>query len=121
MSQSIDDILVLQAPLTTIHAPEAQYSGLNPATHTLPEGFQKSSSHRPFRAATIFEQDIEVPLRDGVIIRADVFRPADVNDPVPALVVWSPYGKSGTGMLQSSPKTPKHRTWSSIIERIFQA
>ncbi|KAM6485617.1 Alpha/Beta hydrolase protein [Trichoderma sp. SZMC 28011] len=97
MAQLIDNISVLQAPLTSIRAPGAQYNGLDPATRTLPAGFQKTSSHRPFRAATIFEQDIEIPLRDGVVIRADVFRPADINDPVPALVVWSPYGKSGTG------------------------
>ncbi|KAK0761625.1 hypothetical protein N5P37_006578 [Trichoderma harzianum] len=99
MAQFIDNIPVLQAPLTSIHAPGAQYNGLNPATRTLTAGFQKKSSHRPFRAAAIFEQDIEVPLRDGVVIRADVFRPADVNDPVPALVVWSPYGKSGTDII----------------------
>ncbi|KAL7911474.1 Alpha/Beta hydrolase protein [Trichoderma velutinum] len=92
MVQCIDNIPVLQAPLTSIRAPHAQYSGLNPVTRTLHAGFQKTSSHRPFRAATIFEQDIEIPLRDGVVIRADVFRPADVNDPVPALVAWSPYG-----------------------------
>lgn len=121
MAQLIDNISVLQAPLTSIRAPGAQYNGLDPATRTLPAGFQKTSSHRPFRAATIFEQDIEIPLRDGVVIRADVFRPADINDPVPALVVWSPYGKSGTGMLQSVPKRPEERTLNSIIRRIFQA
>lgn len=121
MAQFIDNIPVLQAPLTSIRAPGAQYNGLNPATRTLPAGFQKTSSHRPFRAATIFQQDIEVPLRDGVVIRADVFRPADVNDAVPALVVWSPYGKSGTGMLQSIPKRLEQRTLNSIIQRIFQA
>lgn len=97
MAQFIDDIPVLQAPLTSIRAPDAQYNGLNPATRILHAGFQKTPSHRPFRAATVFEQDIEIPLRDEAVIRTDVFRPADVNDPVPALVVWSPYGKSGTG------------------------
>jgi predicted acyl esterase len=38
-----------------------------------------------------------MPLRDGHSLRADIFRPASVGDArVPALVVWSPYGKTGT-------------------------
>ncbi|KIW74044.1 hypothetical protein PV04_02112 [Phialophora macrospora] len=52
----------------------------------------------PTRFAFVYDaRDIEIPLRDGTIIRGDVFRPAETENPVPALVAWSPYGKSGTG------------------------
>ena len=97
MAGSVEDAAVLQSPAVSVDLPTAHYEGLNPGTITLPAGFPKSSAHRPFRASTIFERDIEIPLRDGTIIRADVFRPADSDSKVPALVAWSPYGKSGTG------------------------
>ena len=39
-------------------------------------------------------------MRDGVNLYADVFRPADESYKVPAIIPWSPYGKSGTGFFQ---------------------
>ncbi|KPI42094.1 uncharacterized protein AB675_5452 [Cyphellophora attinorum] len=93
----VGNIDVLQKPTTPTTEPIAKYDGLKPSVTELPAGFQKTAGHRAFRAKTIFEKDIAVPLRDGATIRADVFRPADVVHKVPALVAWSPYGKSGTG------------------------
>ena len=40
------------------------------------------------------EQNVPVPMRDGVILRADVHRP-DQGGPYPVLVQRTPYGKSG--------------------------
>jgi uncharacterized protein len=40
----------------------------------------------------IIERDVPVPVRGGVTVYADVFRPAGER-PVPPLVAWSPYGK----------------------------
>ena len=97
MAYRVNGIEVFQRPLSSPDLPSARYDGLNPTTKTLPAGFQKSPDHRAFRASTIFERDIEIPLRDGTIIRGDVFRPAESEIRVPALVAWSPYGKSGTG------------------------
>jgi predicted acyl esterase len=38
------------------------------------------------------EYDVPVPMRDGLEILVDIFRP-DTDDAVPAIVAWSPYGK----------------------------
>ncbi|KAF2027041.1 hypothetical protein EK21DRAFT_47362, partial [Setomelanomma holmii] len=76
--------------------PGAKYSGPNPGTTIIPVGFKKEPDCRAFEHETVFERDIEIPLRDGTIIRADVFRPADMSS-VPAIVHYSPYGKSGAG------------------------
>jgi predicted acyl esterase len=89
-------IKVLQKKISGIDDPMANYNGFNPSTTTLPQGFRKDEGRRAFPAATIWERDIEIPMRDGVILRADVFRPAEATR-VPAIVAWSPYGKSGTG------------------------
>lgn len=40
----------------------------------------------------IIERDVPVPVRDGITVYADVFRPA-AGGPVPPLIAWSPYGK----------------------------
>jgi predicted acyl esterase len=39
--------------------------------------------------------DATVPMRDGLEIFVDVFRPADAADPVPVIIAWGPYGKHG--------------------------
>jgi len=45
----------------------------------------------------ITERDVDVPMRDGVILRANVFRP-DRGGPYPALVMRTPYGKPAGGL-----------------------
>ena len=40
----------------------------------------------------LIERDVPVPVRGGVIVYADVFRPAGER-PAPPLIAWSPYGK----------------------------
>jgi predicted acyl esterase len=72
----------------------------NPSIQVLPKGWTKAPGRRPLPEDIIFEKDIAIPMRDGTVIRADVFRPifANKSEPVPALLAWSPYGKEGNGM-----------------------
>lgn len=52
----------------------------------------------------IWEKDVKVPLRDGVQLLADIFRPMNSDTtPVPAIMPWSPYGKTGSGRTTISP------------------
>ena len=44
------------------------------------------------RHAMIIERDVVIPMRDGVKLYADIFRPADER-PVPPIIAWTPYGK----------------------------
>ena len=43
------------------------------------------------------ERDVAVPMRDGVVLRADVYRPEGAG-PWPVLVLRTPYGKAGGKM-----------------------
>jgi len=53
---------------------------------------------RTLHAADIqTERSVAVPMRDGVVLRADVFRP-DEPGPHPVLVLRTPYGKGGGKM-----------------------
>lgn len=40
----------------------------------------------------IIERDLPVPMDDGLVLRADVYRP-DTNEPVPVIMTHGPYGK----------------------------
>ena len=90
---------VLLKPATSPDAADSNYAGLDPSSTVLPKGHQRTSRHRPLRANTVYERDVIVKLRDGVKLRADIFRPEDEKTKVPAVVAWSPYGKTGTGFL----------------------
>ncbi len=70
-----------------------------PSQTVLPKGWRKAEGRRPLDEDLIFTQDMQIPLRDGVSIYADVFRPvgSETQTAVPAILAWSPYGKQGNG------------------------
>lgn len=49
----------------------------------------------------IFEEDVEITLRDGVKIYADIYRPSGLAK-APALLSWSAYGKTMQAMKRGS-------------------
>lgn len=74
------------------------WTSFNPSKTTLPKGWQREPDRLPLPEAIIWEKDVPIPMRDGTILRGDVFRPlAKDGVPLPALLPWSPYGKSGSG------------------------
>jgi predicted acyl esterase len=54
----------------------------------------------------LMERDVAVPMRDGIILYTDIYRPEDAIK-IPAIVAWSPYGKSvsylGGGLIPGVP------------------
>ena len=78
-----------------------RYDGGEAHTKVLPLGYQRSPDARTFKVSTVYEKDVKIPLRDGVVLRADVFRPED-SQRVPAILPWSPYGKSGRGEIRAN-------------------
>ncbi|MCP3730007.1 CocE/NonD family hydrolase [Sphingomonas sp. MG17] len=51
------------------------------------------------------DYDVAVTLRDGLTIYADIYRPAGVEGPLPAILLWSAYGK--------------HYRWPEPVRRLF--
>jgi predicted acyl esterase len=91
---------VLHKQITSPETPRANFTGAieaKPSVTTLPKGFKKNDETRPFRVSTVWEKDIEIPMRDSIKLRADVFRPSEATEKIPILMAYSPYGKSGTG------------------------
>ncbi|KAG4414117.1 hypothetical protein IFR04_012769 [Cadophora malorum] len=72
------------------------YKKQTPGTKKLPAGWTFAEGRRPLREDITFDEVVEIPLRDGVKIHCDVFRPVtDIK--VPAILAVSPYGKNGHG------------------------
>ncbi|KAH8693345.1 Alpha/Beta hydrolase protein [Phaeosphaeriaceae sp. PMI808] len=93
---TVGAIEVLHTPSSGLDDPRAKYNGIDPRTIALSVGHKKEPDCRPFEVETVFEKDIEILMRDGTILRGDVFRPANKSS-LPAVIMFSPYGKSGTG------------------------
>jgi predicted acyl esterase len=75
------------------------WTDLNPSRTVLPKGWQRDPDRLALKEDLIWEKDVQIPLRDGVKLRADIFRPAKFDGTkLPALLPWSPYGKTGSGM-----------------------
>jgi putative CocE/NonD family hydrolase len=98
MPQTVSGIEVQLTSLSPSKKIYGEIPAPQPGTTTLPAGHLKSPGARALPIAIIFDRDIEVPLRDGVRLRADVFRP-NLDTKVPAIMVWGPYGKTGSSPL----------------------
>ncbi|KAG7405483.1 Cocaine esterase [Fusarium oxysporum f. sp. rapae] len=75
-----------------VNAPRARYPGFHPQSLVLKKGTIRSRGALELPCDIIFERDVPVTLRDGVVMYTDIFRPIG-NGTYPAIVAWSPYGK----------------------------
>jgi len=76
-----------------IDDPGGNYNGFYPSSTLLKRGYVKKENCPPIPCDIIWERDVAVKLRDGIIIYTDIYRPVK-DDPVPVVISWSPYGKS---------------------------
>ncbi|KAB8279123.1 Alpha/Beta hydrolase protein [Aspergillus minisclerotigenes] len=104
---SVEEKLKAQFPDTVYTAlappdrhPGFNYKGFHPGRVTrLPRGHVKEPGYLAFPVDVVWEEDQAIPMRDGIKLYADIFRPADESERVPAIIPWSPYGKAGTSTL----------------------
>ena len=73
----------LLAPLTLSSPLAAQATG---AAYARPTG-----THQ-----VVVERSLMVPMRDGVRLATDLYRPADVTGPLPTILMRTPYNKAGS-------------------------
>jgi predicted acyl esterase len=59
------------------------------------------------------ERNVRVPMRDGVEILIDVYRPDPAPGPLPILIGWSPYGKHNTAAQLPWPAAGVAEGWIS--------
>lgn len=83
-------IEVIYDPLPVF--PGNDHPGVRRETVLLKQGTRYRENSAPLACDMILDRDVPVELRDGVVIFTDVIRPVS-EEPVPAIVVYSPYGK----------------------------
>ncbi|RST19531.1 CocE/NonD family hydrolase, partial [Streptomyces sp. WAC04770] len=64
---------------------------------------------------TLIEHDVPVEMRDGTVLRADVWRPAD-GPPAPAVLFRTPYGKSTLGLATLTPAQCVDRGYAAVVQ-----
>ncbi|GKZ51977.1 hypothetical protein AbraIFM66951_008947, partial [Aspergillus brasiliensis] len=65
----------------------------------------------------IVDRDAAIPLRDGLHVYADIYRPASSEDvQVPVVICWSPYGKSSINLDGIWHRSGVPRDWTSGYE-----
>src|SRR5262249_808873 len=65
----------------------------------------------------VAERNVAVPMRDGVILRADILRPSG-QDKVPVLVYRTPYGKDAAQQEYSTFRHAVERGYAVVIEDV---
>lgn len=82
-------------PAQNITDPKFRYNGFCPGSTVLPKGWQKETGMLPLPCDIRYDRDVSIPLRDGTVIYADVFRPV-TDQPVPVLFASTMFGKYGS-------------------------
>jgi predicted acyl esterase len=70
---------------------------------TLPVGWKKDERRRAVVEEILFDQNVSIPMRDSIKLKADIFRSPKTEggkEKVPTILMYGPYGKSGTGPQQ---------------------
>jgi len=80
-------------PGKPIDAEESRYPGFRPGTEEIAAGHVEKDGALAVPSPLTRDRDVAISLRDGIVIYADIYRPAEVTGPLPAILVWSPYGK----------------------------
>ncbi|MBS1005519.1 CocE/NonD family hydrolase [Levilactobacillus brevis] len=74
---------------------KSMYPGLDEHTYIVKAGSIQKAGAKPLPVDIQVDQDTQIPLRDGTIIRADIYRPT-TGENFPTIMWYAPYGKRGS-------------------------
>ncbi|KAM0211166.1 hypothetical protein ACHAQI_005464 [Fusarium lateritium] len=102
--------LPFTVPVEHINPPkvgQGGYVGLKPHSEVLPAGWEFDHPHaKPLSSDILVEHDVAFKMRDGITLYADVYRPPNTNEHVPAIICWSPFGKKFNGLMSLDLMVP---------------
>lgn len=92
----------------------------NPNQHLiLPKGHVKEPGRKKMLVDCVVDRDTPIPLRDGIHVYADIYRPASSDEiKVPVVICWSPYGKSSISLDAIWHRSGVPRDWTSGYETL---
>jgi putative CocE/NonD family hydrolase len=68
-----------------------------------------SATRRSFHRKVSVDRQVKIPMRDGISLTADIYRPKGVDQPLPVLLMRLPYGRA-----IASTVTYKHPSWYAM-------
>jgi predicted acyl esterase len=89
-----EEIEVLFRKSAAVTDPEAHYPGFNQECRVLRQGSVLRKGGSPLPCDIECSRDVAVPMRDGILIYVDIYRPTGDAE-VPAIVAWTPFSKAG--------------------------
>ncbi len=107
-SFQLDDVPLDEIPRPKVG--EAGYAGFKPRTEWLRKGWihPDHDDARPLPCDLLVEHDVAIPMRDGIVLYADIYRTSSTAsaEKMPALLCWSPFGKKFNGISSLGYMTP---------------
>ena len=107
-------------PLPVDEHPRYERYGIkfSPNQHIiLPKGHLKEAGRKQILVDSALERDTPIPLRDGLHVYVDVYRPKYSDETkVPAVICWSPYGKSSISLDLLWHRSGVPKDWTSGYE-----
>ncbi|NWB20990.1 CocE/NonD family hydrolase [Pseudomonas sp. D4002] len=75
--------------------PEARTPAFAPGTKRFPKGEQLVAKGLRLPCSIVLDQDVSVPMRDGIKLVANIYRPEGDVQQLPVVMSFTPYGKMG--------------------------
>ena len=75
------------------------------------------SQDRADSGSVVLEKNVPVPMRDGIVLRADILRPA-ANEKFPVLVYRTPYGKDAAQREYMTFKHAADRGYAVVVQDV---
>ncbi|PVI05796.1 alpha/beta-hydrolase [Periconia macrospinosa] len=98
----------IDIPIQPLAAPDAgneYYQNLEPRTQLLRKGSRPHNA-KALSCDILVEHDYCFQVRDGAKLYADIYRPANSEEKVPAIICWGPFGKKFNGLQSLKLMTP---------------
>lgn len=84
---------------------------------TLLKGHAKGEGRKQILVDCVLARDTPIPLRDNLHVYGDIFRPvSSEKTAVPAIICWSPYGKTSINIDGTWHRTGVPKDWTSGYE-----
>lgn len=89
----------------------------NPQHFVLTKGHVKEPGRKHMLVDCVVDRDTPIPLRDGLNVYADIYRPVSSDEiNVPVVICWSPYGKSSISLDGIWHRSGVPKDWTSGYE-----
>lgn len=90
-------------------------AGTDPHSHPTKPPLPRADHDRRTERGLVIERNCRIPLRDGVELLCDLYRPENTLSDVPVLLAWGPYGKHALTNRVFWPRSGVDPDWLSDL------